>query len=340
MTVGAFDMVCAGIEVVGGTFVEEVGDGLELVVEVEELEPVMVEKLITMTVVESPPYPDWKPADAARLDEDGPGVGNMTEPVLLSEKKGTETDVGFDKGEAELLVVARIWLVVDGPALGCVPPAAELEILRVRKLEEDDSGELPLCEAPMPGPPETAGCSPPWLVDVDVVPVFEATFVDVVVECVGINPEGLVLGEVCIVDAGSAAPGASELPADAVELVDVCVDENEVVLVVLSLEVVETVDTWLELDEEDVEVVMVDDVVSGTGIIVRISASEDELVLSLVWVVFEKGALRGRLHLCQRSSPMEQWVGLTICHFHHVAPDLQSSEWQVKRSWRLFVIRS
>jgi hypothetical protein len=58
MTVGAFDMVCAGIEVVGGTFVEEVGDGLELVVEVEELEPVMVEKLITMTVVESPPYPD------------------------------------------------------------------------------------------------------------------------------------------------------------------------------------------------------------------------------------------------------------------------------------------
>jgi hypothetical protein len=32
----------------------------------------------------------------------------MTEPVLLSEKKGTETDVGFDKGEAELLVVARI----------------------------------------------------------------------------------------------------------------------------------------------------------------------------------------------------------------------------------------
>lgn len=79
--------------------------------------------------------------------------------------------------------------------------------------------------------------------DVDVVPVFEATFVDVVVECVGINPEGLVLGEVCIVDAGSAAPGASELPADAVELVDVCVDENEVVLVVLSLEVVETVDT-------------------------------------------------------------------------------------------------
>jgi hypothetical protein len=32
----------------------------------------------------------------------------MTELVLLSEKKGTETDVGFDKGEAELLVITEI----------------------------------------------------------------------------------------------------------------------------------------------------------------------------------------------------------------------------------------
>lgn len=35
-----------------------------------------------------------------------------------------------------------------------------------------------------------------------------------------------------------------------------------------------------------------DDVVSGTGIIVRIS--EDELELKVVCVVFEKGTLRGR----------------------------------------------
>jgi hypothetical protein len=128
---------------------------------------------------------------------------------------------------------------VDDPILGCASSAAELEILRVAKFEEDGSGELPLCEAPLPGPPETAGCSSPDLVDVDVVPVFEAAFVDVVADSVGDNLEELVLSKVCIVDAGSVAPGASELPADAVELVDVCVDENEVVLVVLSLEVVE-----------------------------------------------------------------------------------------------------
>jgi hypothetical protein len=294
MTVGAFDMVSGGSEVMSGIFVEEAKDGLELV---------RVERLITMTVVESPPSPDWKPADAARLVDDGPGVGSMTELVLLSEKKGTETDVGFDKGEAELLVITEIWLVVDDPVLGCASPAAELEILRVGKFEEDGGGELPLCEARLPGPPETAGCSPPRLVDVDVVLVFEAAFVEVVADSVGDNLEELMLGKVCIVDAGSAAPGDSELPADAVELVDVCVDENEVVLV-LSLEVVEK-DTWfeLELDKEDVEVVMVDDVVSGTGIIVRISVSDDELVLSLVWVVFERGTLRGRLHLCQHNPP-------------------------------------
>jgi hypothetical protein len=127
---------------------------------------------------------------------------------------------------------------VDDPVLGCASPAAELEILRVGKFEEDGGGELPLCEARLPGPPETAGCSPPRLVDVDVVLVFEAAFVEVVADSVGDNLEELMLGKVCIVDAGSAAPGDSELPADAVELVDVCVDENEVVLV-LSLEVVE-----------------------------------------------------------------------------------------------------
>lgn len=58
MTVGASDMVSAGTEVVGGIFVEEDGDGFELVVEVGRLEGVRVERLITMTVVESAPDPD------------------------------------------------------------------------------------------------------------------------------------------------------------------------------------------------------------------------------------------------------------------------------------------
>jgi hypothetical protein len=49
MTVGAFDMVSGGSEVMSGIFVEEAKDGLELV---------RVERLITMTVVESPPSPD------------------------------------------------------------------------------------------------------------------------------------------------------------------------------------------------------------------------------------------------------------------------------------------
>jgi hypothetical protein len=58
MTVGAFDMVSAGTEVVGGTFLGEDGDSLELVVEVGRLEAVRVERLITMTVVESAPDPN------------------------------------------------------------------------------------------------------------------------------------------------------------------------------------------------------------------------------------------------------------------------------------------
>lgn len=58
MTVGAADMVSAGIEVVGGTCLEEDGDGFELVVEGSRLEAVRVERLITMTVVESAPDPD------------------------------------------------------------------------------------------------------------------------------------------------------------------------------------------------------------------------------------------------------------------------------------------
>ena len=63
---------------------------------------------------------------------------------------------------------------------------------------------------------------------------------DVVVGCVVVD--GFVLGEICIVDAGSAAPGASELPAG-IELVDVCVNEDVVVLVVLTLDDVEGIGT-------------------------------------------------------------------------------------------------
>lgn len=55
---GASEMVSAGTEVVGGTFLGEDGDSLELVVEVGRLEAVRVERLITMTVVESAPDPD------------------------------------------------------------------------------------------------------------------------------------------------------------------------------------------------------------------------------------------------------------------------------------------
>jgi hypothetical protein len=58
MTVGASDMVSAGTDVVGGTFFEEDGNGFELVVDVGRLEAVRLERLITMTVVESAPNPD------------------------------------------------------------------------------------------------------------------------------------------------------------------------------------------------------------------------------------------------------------------------------------------
>jgi hypothetical protein len=43
MTVGTFDFVSAGIEAVGGTFVEEVTDGLELLIGVDTVNVVMVE---------------------------------------------------------------------------------------------------------------------------------------------------------------------------------------------------------------------------------------------------------------------------------------------------------
>lgn len=77
-----------------------------------------------------------------------------------------------------------------------------------------------------------------------------------------------------------------------------------------------------------------DDVVSGTGIIVRIS--EDELELKVVCVVFEKGTLRGRLYIMS-ASPIRMLGALTLCHFHDAAPDQRSSEWQEKLSLKQFV---
>lgn len=116
MIVGAFDMVCAGTEVVG-TFVDET-DGFELVVETDGLGAVMVERLITMTVVESAPDPDRELGDGARLEDEGPAVGRGTGLVLLSVKNGTDVDDDFDKGDAGLLVDVGIWLDVDEPAIG------------------------------------------------------------------------------------------------------------------------------------------------------------------------------------------------------------------------------
>jgi hypothetical protein len=310
MTVGAFDMVSAGTGVVGSTFVEEDGDGFELVVEAGEFEAVMVERLITMTVVEFVADPDWEPGDGAGLEVEGPVVGRGTGLVLLSVKNGTDVDDEFDNGDAGLLVVAGIRLDVDEPAVGWTPPAVELELLgaclleKVEVLEEDNVGKLPICVVPVLGPPGALGFSPPWLLGLDVVLTLEDAFVDVVVDCAVI--EELVLGELWIVDTGSAAPGASGFPV--------------VVLAVLTPDDVVGTGTWLELDE----VVVVDDVVSGTGIIVRIS--EDKLELE---VVFEKGTLRGRLHIMS-ASPIGMLGVLTICHFHDAAPEQRSSESQIK----------
>jgi hypothetical protein len=47
---------------------------------------------------------------------------------------------------------------------------------------------------------------------------------------------------------------------------------------------------------------MEEDVVPGTGIMVRTSASGDELEPVAICEVFEKGTLRGRLTICQHIS--------------------------------------
>jgi hypothetical protein len=63
----------------------------------------------------------------------------------------------------------------------------------------------------------------------------------------------------------------------------------------------------------------VEDVVSGTGIMVRISGPEDELELVALCVIFEKGTLRGRLTICQHISDGDtSWIvhsGITIASY-------------------------
>lgn len=70
---------------------------------------------------------------------------------------------------------------------------------------------------------------------------------------------------------------------------------------------------------------MEEDVVPGTGIMVRTSASEDELELVAICEVFEKGTLRGRiLGSPRRTSPAElrtasKKIPETICDLIMIA---------------------
>jgi len=173
-----------------------------------------VEKLITMTVVELPPDSDWKPADAAKLGDEGPTVGVGTGLVLLSGKNAIEVDEGLAGEAAELLGP-------EGPG-------------EPEELDVDVDEELPICEASTPVPPEIAGCLPCWL-DVDVLEALEGDLAEDVVEC-------------AVVDGASGFPApntnepATGVEGDDVELVDVCV-VVEVVLVAMTVEDVEGLDT-------------------------------------------------------------------------------------------------
>lgn len=166
--------------------------------------------------------------------------------MLLSVKNGTEVDDKVDKGDAGLLVVAGIRFDVGEPAVGCAPPLVELELLgacvldKVEGLEEDIVGKPRISVVLVLGPPEALGILPPWLVRLDVVPKLEDTIGDEAVDCAVV--EELVLGELWTVDAGSAAPGDSKLPVG-IELVDVCLNEDAVVLVVLTIDDVEETGT-------------------------------------------------------------------------------------------------
>ncbi len=72
------------------------------------------------------------------------------------------------------------------------------------------------------------------------MPTLEDAIGEEAVDCAVIKEP--VLGEVWSVDAGSAAPGASKLPVG-IEFVDFCVDEDVVVLVVLTIDNVEVTGT-------------------------------------------------------------------------------------------------
>jgi hypothetical protein len=99
MIVGASETVSAGTEFVSAIWEDEVGEAFGVLGGEVALNVVTVEKLITMMLVESVPVSDWKPADAAKLEDEGPTIGVGTGLVLLSVKNGSEVDEGV-AGEA------------------------------------------------------------------------------------------------------------------------------------------------------------------------------------------------------------------------------------------------
>jgi hypothetical protein len=90
-------------------------------------------------------------------------------------------------------------------------------------------------------PSPTAG-KPVARLEVEVIPTLEAVFVELVVGCVVVAPEDTVPTEFCINDAESAVPDAGEPSRDVdtvtLELVGMCVDELNVVLIVEADELV------------------------------------------------------------------------------------------------------
>ena len=85
---GGIDEMIVGmcVTVLAGTRNGEVGEGLEMLAGGVALNVATVEKLITMTVVEFPPDSDWKPAETAKVEDEGPTFGVATGLVLLSGK--------------------------------------------------------------------------------------------------------------------------------------------------------------------------------------------------------------------------------------------------------------
>lgn len=105
MIVGAFEKVSDGIERSDG-FEEVDDDELDALTNWDPLDVVIVEKAIVMSVVDSAADSDWKPADAAKPEEDeGTVVGNTTELVLLSVKNEIDVAVVVDSEETVSLSV-------------------------------------------------------------------------------------------------------------------------------------------------------------------------------------------------------------------------------------------